>query len=415
MLRTTSLRLALALVLFAIGACRSAPSARAPADAGLDDAAMLRAGRHRELRDRLRAAPAPRSPDEATRRRILLARVQLDLALNWNAATFEDVAAALEGEPPEDARLAAELVQATGELVFWRQITGQGDGWPGVEQVFDRAIELRTAIGDRHGIAESTFYRGLPPSFTGRLEEARVLFERSREIARTLDDPNLLSYPVRHLGDLADTEGNLEAALALHTEVVALRERAGDQIRLFNARITLAGFQCERLRRCDQARPQLEQARQIAEALQLPRARVEVAQLDARVAEWHGDAAARDAAWQRALDLAAAGAQADAAAEVQRDRARARLRARDFAGAAADARAAGSDDPIANAILAEAELGRGNTDAARAALSAAWAAPTDAPPAALYLAGAAWLAAKQEPAPLAAIGARLGLALDAAT
>jgi hypothetical protein len=367
-----------------------------------DGAALYRSGRMHELRERL-AGENTRTPAQA----FLLARTLIDLRVVWDQGTFDDALAVLAPVRSQDPRVVAEFEQVTGEVLFWRKLVGGTGTWEELQARFERARALRESAGDTRGLAESTFYRGLIAQFTDG--DARAWFENSLAIARTVDDPLLRSYPVRHLADLAESAGDLDAADRQHREALALRERAGDVIRLFNAQITLATFLCERRRDCEAARTQIEAARRTAEELRMPHGAIEVSVLDAQLAEWRGDLRARDAAWERTLALATAAKDDATVAMTRLARAAARLRARDHAAAIADARAAGS--PEGHAIVVEAALLAGDFTAADAALTAAW---TDAKPTPrLYLAAAAWIAARGETGAISAIASRTGLAIDA--
>ncbi len=374
------------LLVLALAACGGAPRP-------FDGMALYRSGHMHELRDRLRTERAP-TPDAQARNAILLARTVIDLRVVWDESSFADALAALATARPSDPRLVAELEQATGEVLFWNHIVAGEGTWDEAGARFARALELRVAAGDTRGIAESTFYRGLIAQFTTTTEEAKTLFTRALEIAGGVDDPLLQSYPVRHLADLAESAGDLERADALHRKALALRERAGDAIRLFNSRLTLAGFLCERMRECEAARPQIEGARRIADELKMPHGKVAVAVLEGQLAEWHGDVAARDRAWDRAIELATSADDTGALALVRTVRATTRLRANDAVGAMAEARAVGS--PEGQALLVQAALLANDVDTATAALAAAWTDAPAAPGARLYLAAAAWIAARGE-------------------
>ncbi len=260
-----------------LAACAAAPKP-------FDGSAMYRSGNMHELRDRLRSERAA-SADAAARNAILLARVYIDLRVVWDDATLDDASAALASAHPADPRLVAELEQARGEVLFWRKLADDKGAWEDIRDRFERARELRVAAHDARGVAESTFYRGLVAQFLETTADARVWFERALELGRNIDDPLLRSYPVRHLADLAEQAGDLDKAAALHREALELRERAGDVVRLFNARVTLATFLCERMCDCESARPQIAEARRIADALRMPHGKTEVAALEARLAQ----------------------------------------------------------------------------------------------------------------------------------
>jgi tetratricopeptide (TPR) repeat protein len=273
--RVSVLTMRIVLLLALVVACASPQTS-------YDSAAMIRTGRHHELRDRLRRDPRLPSED-AARRAIVLARVLLDLCVYWDAATFEEALAAFEGVHSRDDRVAAELLQARGEVLYWRRLLGASTDWDEVRRPFALAARLRDSIKDTRGIAETTFYLGLISQFTNDLPNAKRAFVASLALARTVDDPLLTSYPLRHLGSLAEDAGDLEIARKLYEESLALRVKSGDAIRLFNARVTLATFYCERLDDCERARPLVVEARRTADALKLRHGPEDVVKLEARL------------------------------------------------------------------------------------------------------------------------------------
>ncbi|MDB4953773.1 MAG: hypothetical protein JWO36_1342, partial [Myxococcales bacterium] len=273
--RVSVLTMRLALLLVLVVACASPRTSYEPA-------VMIRTGRHHELRDRLRRDP-PLPSEDAARRAIVLARVLLDLCVYWDAATFDDALAAFDGVRSKDDRVAAELLQARGEVLYWRRLLGASKDWDEVRRQFALAAGLRDSIKDSRGIAETTFYLGLISQFTNDLPNAKRAFEASLALARNVDDPLLTSYPLRHLGALAEEAGDLDAARELYEESLALRVKSGDAIRLFNARVTLATFYCERLNDCERARPLVALARRTADALKLRNGPEDVAKLEARL------------------------------------------------------------------------------------------------------------------------------------
>ncbi|NVB77900.1 MAG: hypothetical protein HOV81_05845 [Kofleriaceae bacterium] len=365
----------LAVVLLAACAGSTAPRP-------LDATALYRSGRMQEARASLGATRA-RDPNEAARIAVLAARIAIDLRVVWNQGSFDDALASLANARPTEPRLVAEVEQAMGEALFWKKLVGGEGSWDDLRVRFEHALELRKAAGDKRGIAESTFYRGLIAQFIETPAVARTWFERAVELGEDVDDPLMRSYPVRHLADLAESDGDLERAGKLHREALALRERAGDVLRLFNAQLTLATFSCERMRDCEAARPLIEAARQTATTLKMPHGMVEVAILEAQLAEWRGDAPARDAGWDRALAAATTSDDDGSVAAVRLARGAARLRTCDGDGALADASAVTTPD--GRALAAQASLAAGKPDAATASIDAAWSG-TEPPTARMYLA-----------------------------
>lgn len=349
------------------------------AGTSFDGHAMYRSGQMHALRDKLKG----RDPSDA-KQAILFARNEIDLRVVWDDGSLAAAYAAITAAKTTDPKLAAEVVQAEGEVMFWQKLVEQKGGWPALATQFERAIAMREAAGDRRGVVESMFYRGLIAQFIETPEAAKGYWERARELGKDVKDPLVRSYPIRHLGDAAEAAGDLALADRLHRESLALREADGDVIRLFNARLTLATFLCERMRACDEAAPQIAAARRTADALRMPHGDVDVGMLEAALAEWRGDLAARDAVWTKLL------ARRPDDAGPRFARGVARLRAGDAAGAIGDAQGVASRD--GHALLAEAAVRSGDLARAETALQAAWTDPAS-PTARMQLALAAWLGA----------------------
>jgi hypothetical protein len=153
------------------------------------------------------------------------------------------------------------------------------------------------------------------------------------------------------------------------------------------------------MRDCEAARPLIEAARQTATSLKMPHGMVEVAILDAQLAEWRGDAPARDAAWDRALAAATTSDDDGSVAAVRLARGAARLRTCDIDGALADASTVTTPD--GRSLAAQALLAAGKAEAAHGHIGAAWS--DDSPPTArMYLAVAQWIDAGHDVPPSAA-------------
>jgi tetratricopeptide (TPR) repeat protein len=184
-------------------------------------------------------------------------------------------------EAPATFRRAKELARASGEraalaraldgegmLLYWRKLlTGEGE-WSAIVDAFRRGLAVREQLGDRRGMAESTFHIGLTEQFRNQNDRAQKTFERALGLARQTGDPILISYPTRHLAYLAELRGDLKTSLAMHQECLRLREAGGHRTGTIHALIAVGDLRSKIDPRDDAAVTALERARKLAEDLE---------------------------------------------------------------------------------------------------------------------------------------------------
>ena len=90
-----------------------------------------------------------------------------------------------------------------------------------------QALELREALHDTRGISESLFQIGVVYERWQQFERAQECYTQARQIADQHGHPFEKTEPARHVAFHALREGNLEQALPLALEALALREEAG--------------------------------------------------------------------------------------------------------------------------------------------------------------------------------------------
>jgi tetratricopeptide (TPR) repeat protein len=89
-----------------------------------------------------------------------------------------------------------------------------------------RALELREALHDTRGISESCFQIGVVYERWQQYDRAREYYARARQIADQYDYAFEKTEPARHIAFNALREGNLDQALTLALQALALREEA---------------------------------------------------------------------------------------------------------------------------------------------------------------------------------------------
>jgi len=186
----------------------------------------------------------------------------------------------LVAEAPATFRRAQELARASGQraalagaldgegrLLYWRKLqTGEGE-WAPIVDLFERGLAERQALGDRRGMAESTFHIGLTEQFRNLNAQARTTFERSLALARETGDPILIAYPLRHLAYLTELAGDLKKSLAMHQECLRLREAGGHRTGTIHALIAVGDLKSKINPRDDGAVAALDRAKKLAEEL----------------------------------------------------------------------------------------------------------------------------------------------------
>ena len=123
------------------------------------------------------------------------------------AKTALDAVGRLEGESPEVRKVEAEAQTAIG-LILWRT----GD-FIKAQQVFEKALEIYTALNDQKGLADVYNHIGIMYSIGGEPAKALDFFERSRQIldkARIYINRGIVRV---HAGDFKGAEEDLRTAI----------------------------------------------------------------------------------------------------------------------------------------------------------------------------------------------------------
>jgi predicted ATPase/DNA-binding CsgD family transcriptional regulator/DNA-binding XRE family transcriptional regulator len=98
----------------------------------------------------------------------------------------------------------------------------------GARRGFERAMELRAGIGDRHGVSTAMNNLALLEVDQGNLDLARELFERALVIKRQLGERQSLALGLANLSDVLIRTGDLEAAARALAEAAGLAADLGN-------------------------------------------------------------------------------------------------------------------------------------------------------------------------------------------
>jgi tetratricopeptide (TPR) repeat protein len=168
------------------------------------------------------------------RRWLATARVLTDQSLFAGEDTYNRRQEALdralqEAQDVGESTLLGEVWDARGLSLHVSYLTGDRSREPEGELAsFQRGLELRRAVGDSRGEAESLFHLGLYYSIVRQDENrARPHFEQALDMFRTNADRLGESYAVRHLAIGRYLEGDLEGARQGLAESLRLREEIG--------------------------------------------------------------------------------------------------------------------------------------------------------------------------------------------
>jgi tetratricopeptide (TPR) repeat protein len=189
-----------------------------------------------------------------------LARADL---LNEQALFAGDADARAEAERELD-RAEARLLLERGRVLHARFLAERQED-PRELELFESGLALARTSGDDPLVAEALFWVGIVHQVVrGDQDASFPCFERSYAIASELNDRKLMSYAVRHLGFAHDAAGRNEEAWAAFDESVRLRREEGFLPGVAAGLFTLGEVAVER-GRPDQAKPLLEEARELAE------------------------------------------------------------------------------------------------------------------------------------------------------
>ncbi len=188
------------------------------------------AGRWREANTLLRRGidRARRTGDERTRARLT---AQLGSILRrqerWDEARTAYETALRLSTAADDRFTQATSWFGLGEVGYFKATYYfEGDVLEPRAAV-ERSLQLREAIGDTVGMAESFYRLGTIHERLGQDAAAQAFFARGAALAREAGDPRQMANNLTHLAARYVEQGDLDQALAHDLEAVALSERPG--------------------------------------------------------------------------------------------------------------------------------------------------------------------------------------------
>jgi tetratricopeptide (TPR) repeat protein len=126
----------------------------------------------------------------------------------------------------EDPRLLADALELSGRVMYSRRINLAEGDYEEPLRLSTEALALRRKAGDVRGMVESMFRVGLIHERKGEGEQAIAIYEEAMRLAGN-DHPLERSNLARHLGYQYQRRGDLDRALELFQQSLALREEAG--------------------------------------------------------------------------------------------------------------------------------------------------------------------------------------------
>jgi hypothetical protein len=192
--------------------------------------ALMLAGRWAAAADLLAAA----TPGEGEQPALTLAAAEVAvdqdfwIRTNGGASAIDAAAAALAGAEDFDLDFLRLRHDYDTEL-FARFEPGAPGTDPAVAaRLAERAARMQESAPDSRRRAWAAFYGGLVADlFAGDAETARRRYEQARTAAEEADDDLVLSYALRHLGILAERDGDAATAREHAQRSMELRQRYG--------------------------------------------------------------------------------------------------------------------------------------------------------------------------------------------
>ncbi len=172
-----------------------------------------------------------------------------------------------------DDRSAADALQLLGLAAYNNALWSSDADYAQPLEYFQQALARRKALEDWRGVAESLFYSGLISERREQPDEAQSYYTKALALASKHDHPIEKSYALRHLAGIAEEAGNLEQALALYGESLALREAAGYTILLPLSHLAVGDVLLAQ-RDLPQAMKHYQAAYAIAQEMETPVARI---------------------------------------------------------------------------------------------------------------------------------------------
>jgi tetratricopeptide (TPR) repeat protein len=141
-------------------------------------------------------------------------------------------------EATQDQPAIADALSLLGQAHYFATVVaslkqGISPNSPDVQRNYDQALayqqqalELREALHDTRGISESYFQIGVIYERWQHYDRSQDYYTKARQIADQYDHRFEKTEPARHVAFAALREGNLEQALTLALQALALREAA---------------------------------------------------------------------------------------------------------------------------------------------------------------------------------------------
>lgn len=152
----------------------------------------------------------------------------------------EAIATAVRAQTSTDPAEQAEALLWEGFARYAQVMTSGGDDYGEAADRIERAFALRRSIGERRGIAEAAFYRGLVAERQGDEESALKLYREALALAKAGGFALEESYAQRHIGFIERSRGDLSSARQRLERSRDLRERIGFRVFLPFSVLSLA-------------------------------------------------------------------------------------------------------------------------------------------------------------------------------
>ncbi|MGW2730648.1 tetratricopeptide repeat protein [Streptomyces sp. NPDC001494] len=145
----------------------------------------------------------------------------------FDVAMFGGDMSALERSDDVLDAVEAPLALARGKVLHVRFLNDREEDTQELV-LFERAAELYERLGDASGEAQALFWVGCWHQVVkGDGAAGKPYFERSYELAQSVDDRMTMSYAIRHLGFVDRDAGRFERAREQLTASLTLRREIG--------------------------------------------------------------------------------------------------------------------------------------------------------------------------------------------
>ncbi len=176
-------------------------------------------------------------------------------------AKLEALAAKLEGVPNDEAQRA--LGWTCNQLGI---LARKGSDWEKAGELFSRAIDINTGLGDSKGLAASYHQLADIERELGRLDQAEAWLESCAAIETQLQDARGIATTCEQLGQLAEAKGQYQTAERHLRKSLRIKVKRGDRAGLLSSYRQL-GNVAFRQRKLEEAEEWYLKAQEISQAL----------------------------------------------------------------------------------------------------------------------------------------------------